>query len=93
MRSLNVVSDARPATLPCPRCGWPVLWATTARGKRAPFDPDPVPTRAGFRLEPGRAGELRARFTRAPALMPLHVSHFATCLPLVRDGARARTRG
>jgi hypothetical protein len=68
-------------TVKCGRCGWPILWATTDHGKRIALDPDPVPTRRGFRVE-GPAGARRAvhTFSRTRKRR-LHEPHVALCPP------------
>jgi len=71
------------------RCGAPVLWVRSARGKNLPLDPEPVndPERGGFVLVDEVAHYVQAG-KRAGILadgQEIWEAHFATCPALTRE--------
>jgi hypothetical protein len=79
---------------PCPDCGQPILWLTTATGARMPVDADPDPHRGNVVLIGHTAGVLghgKARAARAAGL-ELRTHHKLKCPRVDRWADRRRTQ-
>lgn len=70
----------------CSSCGAAIIWAVMPSGKRMPLDAEPDQGKGCIRVIPLGDGSVRGEILKdvelqdaATALVPLFVSHFATC--------------